>query len=208
MKGDTMYEKVADKVAELGFGMLVQGMDKGQALKLIQEADPKDIQEALKQHARELKSGKSAYEAIRTAAVPSALKSLLMALMLLAPAAMASPGATEEFSLKLKRAPVTMETIEQAEQKAESIAKQDIKKDIASIKDSIKTMKPGQPASGTYTIGGKHYSIQNAGQGSVIQEIVQLDNKMKALVSAGAMTTQEHTTTIGNLLVMAGIPSK
>lgn len=203
-----MYQKVADKVNDLGLGMLVKGMDKAQALKLLQQADPNDLQEALKQHARELGTGKSAYEAIKTAAIPGALKSLLMALMLLAPAAMASPGTTEDFAMKLKRAPITMETVEQVEQKAESTAKQDVKKDIASIKDSIKTMKPGQPATGTVSIGGKRYLIQNAGQGDIIKKIVQLDNKMKALESSGALSSQERNQTVGDLLQDSRITAK
>jgi hypothetical protein len=201
-----MYKRFSDKIALVGMGMMVTGLDKAQALKILQQANPEDIQKALKQHAVELKSGKEVFEAIKTAAID--FKSILLALALLAPAAMATPDGTDTMSLQLRKAPLNIETITTIEKEQETKAKQSLKEDVKSIKDTIVTNKDDSPARGTVQLGGKTYIYNTVGQAKVIREIVKLDKKMKGLENAGTVTPEEHTKTVADLLKDARIPTR
>ena len=202
-----MYQKVSDKVAMIGMGIMTAGMDEAQALKILQQAKSEDIQKALRQHAMELKSGKEAFEAIKTAAID--LKSILLALALLAPAAMATPEGTMKLIPLSQESNITMNVIDQVEKGEETKAVKSVKDEAKAIKDTIVTMEPGKPiVSAPITIGGKKYVAENSGQAGILKQIVKLDNKMKGLETAKAIPSGEHQRVISDLLSSARIPTR
>jgi len=199
-----MYTPVSKEVRKIATSMMIADMTKEKALEII-NSDPEAASQFLKEYADAMKKGLSASEiAITAGAGKTVLYTVFTVLGLLG-----SAQAADDFSLKLRRSPSTMQSIEQMAQEAASKAKQELRDNISKIKTEAKKIQekkgPILPGPQKKLLGGKTYSISTYGQAEIFKLAVNVDNQMKDMVSSGNLSSSERASHINDIVEAAGI---
>lgn len=167
--------------------------------------DPKILEEVL-QGIKQVQDKPKMKAAASVIAMNPVAKGILMALMALAPSVFAQESALNEFKLELKKAPrMTMEQFEDVALNMEQKAKTNIKKDMQTKVNEIKTEMASKdgldiPATGTTAVGKERLNFRNKLQARVLEMIQDLEKDLITKFNNDVVTKSDLDTTIKTLV--------
>jgi hypothetical protein len=171
-----MHNKLSDVIAEMGFNLSMIAIDKGQAQKSIEQL--KENPDLAKQVLEEVKKLKPGQKLAVTAAMSPLVKTILMGLMTLAPAAFADEGGLDSLVNMLKNpSKINIEQVNKIQEKSQGSQAQTQQ---GELKQMAKGTKPGATLSTPQMISlkGVKFSPANQGQAGLAQKAVKMLNDM------------------------------
>lgn len=167
--------KEMNAASEMGFSEAKRKVEE-----LLKNPDlEKQVGDALKG----FKAGKEA------ASIGPAIRTFVLALMTFAPAIFADPGIAAELEMKLKKAdPITMEQINQMNDRAEEAVKKQTDKSVDQINQAIKDVS-GKEKDVDFKakIGNEELTAANAYEAKILKSMVNLHSLLLSQLKNGAL---------------------
>lgn len=174
-----MYSRLSDAISATGSGILMAAMSPGDAKKELEKLkDDPGLAKQLFDELAKRKPGQKPLTAGEVMAMSPMLKTFMIALMTLAPAAFADEDGLSDLKMMLKNpSNISVEKVNTIQEKSEdSMAK----KQLEDMKALAKSTKPGAetPTPQAFNLKGIKITLNSQGQASLAQKAVKMLNEL------------------------------